>query len=44
MVTILISAAFIVGALIRGRPLFQCGYPEGQRLLEDGAYLKPRAY
>ena len=31
-------------ALIRGRRLFQCGYPKVRRLLEGGAYLRPAAY
>ena len=50
MVTILISAAFRDAAsvrgerLIRGRRLFQCGYPRVQHLLEDGAYLRLGAY
>ena len=50
LVTIPISAAFrgagsIRGeALIRGRGLFQCGYPKGRRLLEGGTYLRPGAY
>ena len=44
MVTILISAAFRGAALLRGRRLFQCGYPKVRRLLEGGAYLRPGAY
>ena len=50
MVTILISAAFIGvalirgKALIRGRCLFQCGNLKVQRLLEGGAYLRSDAY
>ena len=50
MVTILISDAFegavlIRGdALVRGRCLFQFGYPKVRRLLEGGAYLRPGAY
>ena len=45
MVTILISNAFIGAALIRGdvfirgRHLFQCGYPKVLHLLEGGVYL-----
>ena len=48
--TILISAAFRVAALIRWealvreRYLFQCGYPKVRRLLEEGASLRPGAY
>ena len=50
IVTILISAVFRDAALfrgearIRGRRLFQCGYPEVQRLSEGGTYLRPDAY
>ena len=44
MVTILISAAFKVAALIRGIRFFQCEYPKKRRLLEAGAYLRPDAY
>ena len=50
IVTILISAAFggaalVRGeALIRGRRLFQCGYPKVRHLLKGGAYLRPGAY
>ena len=49
-VAILISAAFrgvalITGeTLIRGRHLFQCGYPKARHLLECGAYLRSGAY
>ena len=31
-------------ALIRGKRLFQCGYPDVRRILEGGTYLKPGAY
>ena len=47
MVTILISAAFIGAAFIRGeasirgRRLFHCGYTKVRRVLEGGAYLRP---
>ena len=47
MVTILIIAAFRRAALtreeelIRGRHLFQYGYPKVWCLLEGGAYLRP---
>ena len=44
MVTILISASFRGVALIRGRRLFQCGYPKMWRILEGGAYFRPGAY
>ena len=50
MVTILISAAvrgaplFRGGVLIKGRRLFQCGYPKVRGLLEGGVFLKPGAY
>ena len=51
MVNILIGAAFRGAALIkrealiRGKRLFQCGYPKVQRLLEGGiAYLTLGAY
>ena len=50
MVTILISAAFkgatlVRGeALIRGRRLFLCGYPNVWHLLEGEAYLRPGAH
>ena len=39
------GTAFIRGGkLIRGRPLFQCGYSKVRRLLEGSAYLRPGAY
>ena len=44
MVAVLISAAFRDVAFIRGRPLFQCGYPKVRRLLAGGAYLRRGAY
>ena len=31
-------------ALIRGRLLFQCGYPKVQPLLEESTYLRSGAY
>ena len=50
MVTILISVAFKSAALtrrealIRGKWLFECGYPKVPRSLEDDAYLLLGAY
>ena len=50
MVPTLISAAFRDAALIRGevfirgRYLFQRGYPKVSRLLEGGPYLRPGTY
>ena len=44
IVTILISAAFRGALPIRGRRLFQYGYPKVRRLLENCAYLTPGAY
>ena len=50
MLTILISAAFKSAALtrrealIRGKRLFECGYPKVPRSLEDDAYLLLGAY
>ena len=50
IVTALISVAFRAAvlirgeAIIRGRRLFQCGYPKVGRLLEGGAYLRSGAY
>ena len=49
IVTILVSVTFRVAglikgeALIRGRRLFQCGYPKVRHLLEGSAYLRPGA-
>ena len=48
--TFLISIVFKGAALIRGEPLirgrrlFQCGYPKVRHLLESSAYLRPGAY
>ena len=49
IVTILMNAVYS-GAeltrgeeLIKGRGLFQCGYPKVRRLLQDGTYLMPGA-
>ena len=50
IVTTLISAGFTDAALIRGealirgRCLFQCRYPNVWRLLAGGPYLRPSAY
>ena len=50
MATALVSAAFIgaalirLEALIRGRYLFQCGYPKARRLFEDRRLLERIRY
>ena len=50
MVTILLSAASVGVALIKGEALitgnrlFQCEYPKMRRLLEGGTYLRPGTY
>ena len=50
IIIIIISAVFRGAALIRreplirGRRLFQCGYPKVWRLLESAVYLRPGAY
>ena len=43
VVTIRLSTTFR-GALLRGKRLFQCGYPKVWHLLEGDAYLRPGAY
>ena len=44
IVTILISAASLNAALIRGRSLFQCGYPKVRRLIETRRFLEEIRY
>ena len=44
IVTFLISATFRGAALIRGRCLFQCGYPKMQRLFETQCLLEEIRY
>ena len=50
MVTLLKRAAFVGVALtrgevlIKGRHLFQCGYPKMWHLLEGSPYLRPSTY
>ena len=44
IVTIRISTTFRGALLIRGKHLFQCGYPKVWLLLEGDAYLRSGAY